>query len=136
MICGEGGADFHGLGHFSVDLSGLSGCGGATIQAGTSTPYATSDPPCTALPGGGTNVVKWDAAVGVGDCATRTLVLEGFFATGVVAAGTKASTECPVSPIRGPACAACVNASEVLATVDWNWVFRMNWARLTGAARP
>jgi len=132
-ICGEGGAGFHGLGHFTVDLTGLNSCGGATIEAGTTTPFATSDPPCAGLPGGGNNVVKWDTAVNTGECASRTLVLAGFVETGIASAGTKASTECPVTLIRGPACAACVDTLLVLQAVEWSRVFRIDWTRLGGA---
>lgn len=98
---------FHSLGHFTVDLSALSMCGGATIVAtGTTAPYATADPPCAALPGGGDDVIKWEVTVADGDCATFTLVLAGDVDTGIAQVGTKAGDECTVTAVHGPACTA------------------------------
>jgi hypothetical protein len=98
-------SDFHSLGHFTVDLSELNTCGGATIvSTGTTAPYATSDPPCAALPGGGDGVIKWEVTVADGDCATFTLVLEGDVETGTVQVGTKAGNQCTITAIPGPAC--------------------------------
>ena len=92
---------FKALGHFTVDLSGLDSCGGATIEQGTTTPYATDDPPCFAQP---TSVVKWEVPVNSGECEGFVLVLAGDRATGTVQAGTKAGQACTLTNILGPAC--------------------------------
>jgi hypothetical protein len=108
-------SDFHSLGHFTVDLSQLDSCGGATIvTTGTTSPFATADPPCAALPNAGTDVIKWEVAIVQGDCATFTLVLAGDVKTGVVQAGTKAGNSCAITAIRGPACGACTIAAGEL----------------------
>jgi hypothetical protein len=93
---------FKGLGHFTIDLSGLDACGGASIQDGTTAPFATSDPPC--LGDSTVSAVKWDASIASGECGEFVLVLAGPLASGSVQAGTKAGDVCPLATILGPVC--------------------------------
>ena len=93
---------FKDLGHFSIKLSGLEPCGGASIAAGTTTPYTTSDPPC--FGSSSVSVINWDADLQSGDCADFVLVLAGQLETGTVQAGTKAGDACPLMNIVGPVC--------------------------------
>jgi len=93
---------FNGLGHFTVDLSGLDMCGGASIQPGTTSPFTTADPSCVG--DSSISVVNWDATITAGQCANFTLVLAGQLADGSVQAGTKAGNACPLTNIQGPVC--------------------------------
>lgn len=93
---------FKALGHFTVDLSGLDACGGPSIQPGTTTPYATADPPCFGE--APVSVVKWEIPVVSGACEQFVLVLAGEIATGTVQVGTKAGNACPLNTVPGPVC--------------------------------
>jgi hypothetical protein len=112
LICGNlppctiGG--FHNLGHTTLDLSALDNCGGAVIVSPPTTqPFATNDPPCAALPGGGADVVKWEVPLEAGDCEIFTLALAGNIATGSTPVGFKAGNNCIIDEIIGPACNVC-----------------------------
>jgi len=101
-VCPTPAGGFNALDHFTIDLSGLDACGGASIQNGTTTPYATSDPMCFASSTG--NVIKWERSVDSGECRLFFLVLEGTVASGSVQAGTEAGNACPLTNVRGPVC--------------------------------
>jgi hypothetical protein len=96
------------LSTFSVDLGGLSSCGGfAVVESKTTAGYATNDTNC-ALTGGSGKEIKWDVSLQDGECQTFKLVLSGWVGTGPVLAGTKSgSLSCKITSVLGPSCNDC-----------------------------
>ena len=100
-------AKYKDLSHFTIDLGGLSACGGFTIKASGSTAgYDTNDPTCP-LTGGRGAEITWDFSLAAGECRTVTVALTGKVGTGPTMVGTKTSTTCYLSTVLGPSCTDC-----------------------------
>lgn len=104
-------ANYYDLSHFTIDLGGLSACGGFTIEGSASTAgYDTNDPTCP-LTGGPGAEIKWDFSLAAGECHTVTLALAGKVGTGPTLVGTKSATTCYLSTVLGPSCTDCAGTA-------------------------
>jgi hypothetical protein len=83
---------------FSVRLITLNACGGASIQAGTTTPFSTTDASCFG------SAISWPDTIAAGTCEQFVLVLAGQLASGSVLVGVEAEGICRTTLISGPIC--------------------------------